>query len=137
MSDYGISQVGPVADWSALEGAAPGKKFVEGDLGSEFAGISVNSTPQGEQSKFWHAHSKLEEIYMFLEGSGEMGVDDDVVPVQAGTIVRVGQGVWRVLRCLPESDVPLKWLCIRAGGEKLADIGHDAELDRERPFPWA
>ncbi len=137
MGTYTVTELGPMSSWDALEGAAPGKKFVEGDLGSQYMGLSVNATQPGASSPFWHAHSKLEEIYVFLEGSGELAVDDDTVPVGAGTIVRVGQGVWHGLRCLPDSPVALKWLCFRAGDGELAAIGRDAELDRERPWPWA
>lgn len=122
--------------WKNLAGVAPGKSFVEGNLDSEFVGLSVNNTPPGGGSPFWHEHSKIEEIYVFLEGDGEMAIDDEVVPVAAGTIIRVPQGVWRALRCLPSSETDLKWLCIRAGEGSLAEIGNDAAIDQERPFPW-
>ena len=54
-----------------------------------------------------------------------------------GTVVRVGTDTWRAMRCLPDSPVPLRWLCIRGGGDTLANIGNDADLNQERPFPWA
>lgn len=137
MSDYSISQIGSLADWANLDGVVPGKKFMESDLGAEFIGMSVNVTQPGGESPFWHTHSKIEEIHIFFEGVGEMALGDDIVPVEAGTIVRVGPDTWRALRCLPESAVPLKWLCLRAGGASLAEIGKDADLDQDRPFPWA
>ena len=136
MSKYKISQVGPMDAWENLAGVAPGKSFVEGDLGAEFVGISVNNTKPGDASPFWHTHSKIEEIYIFLEGDGEMALEDEVVPVTTGTIIRVPQGVWRALRCLPDSETDLKWLCLRGGEGGLAEIGNDAEIDKERPFPW-
>ena len=40
-------------------------------------------------------HSVLEEMYVFLARDGQMGLDDDIVDVSAGTVVRVGQGVRR------------------------------------------
>lgn len=109
---------------------------MEGDLHAEFVGLSVNSTEPGATSPFWHAHSQLEEIYVFLEGTGDLALDDDVVQVQAGTIVRAGVDVWRALRCSPDSAVSLKWLCIRSGGDTLANVGHDTDIDQERPWPW-
>ena len=136
MSDYKVVEVGPLSDWADLAGVAPGKTFVEGDLGAESIGISVNSTEPGATSPFWHTHSELEEIHVFLEGDGEMALDDEVIPVGPGTIVRVGPDVWRGLRALPDSEVPLKWLCIRGGEGTLASIGNDAEIDKERPWPW-
>ena len=137
MSDYTIFEAGPLSEWSQLNGVAPGKKFLEGELDLEFTGLSINATPPGGESPFWHTHAKVGEIYIFLEGTGELAVDDDIVPTKPGTMVRVGPDVWRAVRCLPDSDVPLKWLCIRNGGATLAAIGDDAEIDFGRPFPWS
>lgn len=136
MSTYSVSQVGPIDGWGALDGVAPGKAFVEEALGNEFVGISVNGTEPGGTSPFWHTHSKLEEIYIFIDGTGELALDDEVIAVGAGTIARVGPNVWRGLRCSPDSPTQLKWLCIRAGGDTLAHIGNDADLDGDRPYPW-
>lgn len=137
MGSYSISQVGSLAGWAALDGVMPGKAFIEEQLGADFTGISVNGTEPGGESPFWHTHSALEEIYIVLDGEGELALDDEVVPLTAGTIVRVGTNVWRALRCLPDSPHALAWLCIRTGGDTLAKIGDDSELDSERPFPWA
>lgn len=35
-----------------------------------------------------------------------------------GSVVRVGQNVWRTWRARPDSAEQLRWLCIRAGGEQ-------------------
>ena len=136
MTNYKVSEVGPLDAWGSLSGVAPGKEFVEGALGNEFIGLSINSTEPGDTSPFWHVHNKIEEIYVFLEGEGQMALDDDVIDVGPGTVVRVGQGVWRAVHCTPTSGTPMKWLCIRAGGDTLADIGNDAHLEQERAWPW-
>ncbi len=132
-----MTNVGSVEAWIELEGVAPGKLFVDKALESTYLGMSVNATAPGDASPFWHRHFKLEELYIFLGGEGEFAADDDVIPVQAGTIVRVGPDTWHALRCLPESTAPLTWLCVRGGGDTLVSIGKDGELDRERPYPWA
>lgn len=137
MGTYSVSQIGSMQTWAALEGVAPGKAFVETELGNEFIGISVNNTAPGATSPFWHTHSKIEEIYVFLEGVGQMALDDEVIAVAPGTVVRVGTDVWRALVCSPDSDSDLKWLCLRAGGAPLNQIGNDAEIDGERPYPWS
>ncbi len=130
MADYTVIESGAPAGWN-------GKSFVEGDLGLANLGMSFNATPPGEGSAFWHRHARLEELYVFLGGEGELAVDDELVPVTAGTMVRVGTGAWHALRCLPGSPAPLTWLCVRAGDDTLAGVGKDSELDRERPFPWS
>ncbi len=137
MSETHVSEVGPLSAWTEIEGVAPGKAFLEADLGSEFLGLSVNATLPGDESPFWHVHNKIEEVYFVIEGEGEIALDDRIIPLHPGTVVNVRPGIWRALRCLPDSDVPLKWLCIRGGGESLEAIGNDAELDQERPYPWS
>lgn len=122
--------------WGDLVGVATGKVFVEGDLDAQYLGLSVNSTDPGDSSPFWHTHSKIEEIYLFIDGAGQMALDEDLVEVGPGTIVRVGPRVWRALRCDPTSISPLRWLCLRGGGEDLTSIGNDADIDSDRSWPW-
>ena len=122
MSEYNVTTIGSVGSWT-------GKQFIEGDLGVENVGISVNATDPGDESPFWHSHALLEEIYVVLDG--------EVVPLSAGTVVRVAPDSMRALRCLPSSPVALKWLCLRSGADSLAGTGKDATLDKESPFPWS
>jgi hypothetical protein len=65
-----------------------------------------------------------------------MGLDDDVVEVSAGSVVRVGQGVMRTWRARPDSDGELRWLCIRAGGTELPEFPNDGVRDNVRALPW-
>jgi mannose-6-phosphate isomerase-like protein (cupin superfamily) len=102
----------------------------------QFIGMTANALTPGEEAGYWHTHTRVEELYVFLEGRGQMGLDDDVVDVGPGSVVRVGQNVWRTWRALPDSEGELRWLCIRAGGEALPHIPDDSSRDPERPMPW-
>jgi len=102
----------------------------------QYIGMSANALEPGEEAGYWHAHSRVEELYVFLEGSGQMGLDDDLVEVAAGTVVRVGQGVWRTWRARPDSPGQLRWLCIRAGAEELPHLPDDSSRNPGKPFPW-
>lgn len=66
-----------------------------------------------------------------------MGLDDDLIQVSGGSVVRVGPGVWRTWRARPDSTGQLRWLCIRAGGEQLPDLPDDSSRNPEKPMPWA
>ena len=61
----------------------------------QYIGMTANALEPGEEAGYWHTHSHVEELYVFLGGTGQMGLDDDLVEVGPGTVVRVGQNVWR------------------------------------------
>lgn len=134
MSDYDVLDIGGLDTWGDYTGPRAGKRFIDKEIPAQYIGMSANSLEPGGTAPFWHTHSVLEEIYVFLAGRGEMLLDDEVVPVQAGTVVRVGQGVWRAYRSAADSPEPLRWLCLRAGGDELSAIPGDGELDKERPL---
>lgn len=142
MTNYEILELGAFAQWrDHFGGFRPrtsrgGRRVVDHELEAQFIGMTANSYEPGEQAGYWHAHSRIEELYLFLEGRGQMGLDDDIVDVGPGTVIRVGQGVWRTWRCLPDSSEGLRWLCIRAGGEPILAIPDDAAPDFDRPSPW-
>jgi len=142
MSDYEITEIGGLDAWrDHFGGFAParsrdGRRVVDHELTMQFIGMTANALAPGEEAGYWHTHTRVEELYVFIEGRGQMGLDDDVVGVGPGSVVRVGQNVWRTWRALPDSDGELRWLCIRAGGEALPHIPDDSSRDPERPMPW-
>ena len=113
-----------------------GRRVVDHELESEVIGLSVTAYEPGEEAGYWHPHSELEEVYVFLDGYGQMGLDDDLVEVTPGTVIHVGTGVMRTWRCRPDSPSQLRWICIRAGGGKLEAIPSDAVPIRDIPMPW-
>lgn len=136
---FTVFETGTLDDWRKHRpGSFPvqGKRFLDADLELDFFGVNINHILPGEQATSWHSHNRLEELYLFLGGRGEMALDGDVIPVREGTAVRVGQGVMRTWRCRPDSGGPLIWICVRAGGGRLSEITPDHVLDRDRPRPW-
>jgi mannose-6-phosphate isomerase-like protein (cupin superfamily) len=142
MTDYQITELGDLDRWrDHFGGFTPdksrdGRRVVDHELPMQFIGVTANSLVPGEEAGYWHAHSQIEELYVFLAGEGEMGLDGEVVPVRAGTAVRVGQRVARTWRCAPDSAGNLTWLCIRGGGAALEALPTDSRRDTERPMPW-
>jgi uncharacterized cupin superfamily protein len=129
MSEYKVTELGGIDEWV-------GKSFIQGEIGADTVGISVNATEPGDSSPFWHSHAESEEIYIVLDGRGEISVGADTVALKAGTVVRVAPSSKLALRALPDSATPLKWLCIRSGANTIEAIGNDATLDQETPGPW-
>lgn len=142
MSDYSVLNIGSPDEWRDCYGgfrpdsSRDGRRVVDHELDMQYIGMTVNALKPGEQAGYWHTHSRIEEVYVFLAGEGQMGLDDDVVDVTAGSVVRVGQDVWRTWRANPDSAGELRWLCIRAGGEELPEFPDDGARDTTRPLPW-
>lgn len=142
MSDYQVTQIGAPEQWRDFHGgfdesrSRDGRRVVDHELTMQYIGMTANALLPGEQAGYWHTHERIEEMYVFLAGRGQMGLDDDVVDVEAGTVVRVGQGVWRTWRAHPDSTEQLRWLCIRAGGEQLPHMPDDSMRAPDRPMPW-
>jgi mannose-6-phosphate isomerase-like protein (cupin superfamily) len=142
MTRFSITELGPLDSWrDHVGGFRPattrhGRRVVDHELSADLIGMTANSYEPGEEAGYWHSHSVLEELYVFLEGWGQMGLDDDVIDVRPGTVVAVSPGVMRTWRCVPESPGALRWLCIRAGQNPLPAIPDDAEPIRGLPMPW-
>ena len=142
MTDYQVSEMCGLDEWREHFGgfrpttSRDGRRVVDHDLAMQYIGMTANAFEPGEEAGYWHTHDRIEELYVFLEGRGQMGLDGDVVDVGPGTVVRVGQGVWRTWRAAPDSPGQLRWLCIRAGGHELPHLPDDATRDEERPAPW-
>ena len=142
VTDYHVTQIGGLDEWRGFYGgfkpetSRDGRRVIDFELRMQFMGITANAYEPGEEAGYWHRHSRIEEVYLFLEGAGQMGLDDEVVDVTAGSVVRVGQGVWRTWRCAPDATEDLRWLCIRAGGEALPALPDDGVRAEGRPMPW-
>lgn len=96
----------------ALSFEVEGKVFLNSLLALTSTEISVNKLPPRASMPFHHRHRLNEEIYIFIKGTGEFQVDDDVFAVSEGTVVRVApEGVrcWRNL-----SSEPLYYVVIQA-----------------------
>ncbi|MEL5989902.1 cupin domain-containing protein [Microbacterium phosphatis] len=137
-----LKEIGALDTWRGHHGgfdearSRDGRRIVDHELAAQYIGLSANALEPGEEAGYWHTHARIEELYVFLSGRGQMGLDDEVVEVGPGTVVRVGQDVWRTWRALPDSPGELRWLCIRAGGERLPRFPDDSRRGEDRPLPW-
>jgi mannose-6-phosphate isomerase-like protein (cupin superfamily) len=142
MSGYEVTQIGALDEWRNHYGgfhptrSRDGRRIIDHELTMQYIGMTANALEPGEEAGYWHTHSQIEEVYVFLEGLGQMGLDDDLVDVGPGAVIRVGQDVWRTWRAHPDSPGQLRWLCIRAGGEPLPHLPDDAVRDADKPMLW-
>ena len=142
MANYEVMNVGAPDQWRDYFGgfrpdsSRDGRRVVDHEMKNQYIGITVNALEPGEEAGYWHDHSDIEEIYFFISGRGQMGLGDDLVEVEAGSVVRVGQNVMRTWRARPDSPEQLRWICMRAGSTELPEFPNDATRDLERPMLW-
>jgi uncharacterized cupin superfamily protein len=99
-------------------------RFARGALDAVGLGLSLHRLRPGARQAFGHLHHRDEEIYVVLDGSGAVAVDDEIRPVRRLDAVRVAPGAVRAFEAGPEG------LAILAMGMHHAG---DAEI---RPGFW-
>ena len=68
--------------------------------------------PAGKGYSFTHRHKEQEEVYVTLEGRGTILVEDELIDIEAGDVVRVPPESKRALKAA--DDIDLFLIC--AGG---------------------
>jgi mannose-6-phosphate isomerase-like protein (cupin superfamily) len=122
MGDYTIK---PVADVADVLGDYPGEmRFLTYEIGAEQAAITWRRMPAetGGKGSYGHRHKTQEEIYLVVSGTLQFKLEDEVIDVPAGTVVRVAPHVARSVWNAGPDDVELVIV-----GKKIEDPHGDAE----------
>jgi quinol monooxygenase YgiN/mannose-6-phosphate isomerase-like protein (cupin superfamily) len=77
-------------------------RFARQPLGAVGVGVSLQRLRPGKRSAFAHRHGIDEEVYVVLQGSGRVAVDDEVSEVKRLDTIRVAPGSLRVFEAGPE-----------------------------------
>ena len=113
MARYTRLNIDDSEDSAPRFGLAPGleARFGRRPLESEIVAVSRETPVPGFRVQFGHRHRDQEEIYVVLRGSGRIKIDDEVLDLQQGDVVRFGRGVWRCTEAGPEG---LQYLAVGA-----------------------
>jgi uncharacterized cupin superfamily protein len=97
VSDFSIVNLREVEDSAPQFGMPEGMeaRFPKRALGSTIGAVSLQRFGPGLRSPFGHRHARQEELYVILEGSGRMKLEDEVVEVRQWDAVRVSAGTMR------------------------------------------
>jgi mannose-6-phosphate isomerase-like protein (cupin superfamily) len=116
----------------ALGRTITGKVFLQPLLGLTGSEISLNQMPAGQGMPFLHRHRTHEEVYIFLAGQGKFQINDDVFPVQEGSVVAVQPAAARAWRNI--GTTPLRYVVVQGvAGSLSAHTIEDGELVPGRP----
>lgn len=103
-------------------------------LGLTGAEVSINTVPPNGGVPFVHVHTNNEELYIVLEGKGELWIDGETFPIQAGDSFRIDPAGKRAIRAAADSS--LKYICIQTKAHSLGGFTMtDAKLVDDKA-PW-
>jgi mannose-6-phosphate isomerase-like protein (cupin superfamily) len=125
MAGYTKLNIEDVEDSAVRFGLAPSleARFAGRALGSTVVGVSRETLAPGFRIPFGHTHRDQEEVYVVVRGSGRMKIEDEIVDLAPGDLVRVAPRVWRCTEAGPDG------LEIVAVGAPVADK-NDAEIEQ-------
>jgi mannose-6-phosphate isomerase-like protein (cupin superfamily) len=118
MADYAIMQLDQIPD---VLGDYPGemRMTAASDLGNEQVSFTWRRMPAqtGGKGSYGHRHKTQEEIYFVASGTLQFKLEDEVLDVPAGTVVRIApdvvRSVWNegpedavLIMCSTKSDDP-------------------------------
>ena len=104
MTPYTLINIDDVEDSAVRFGLAPSleARFARRALGGSIVGVSRETLAPGFRVPFGHMHRNQEEVYVVLRGSGRIKIDDEILDLAEGDLVRVAPGVWRCTEAGPE-----------------------------------
>ncbi|MFY0677772.1 MAG: cupin domain-containing protein [Neptuniibacter sp.] len=112
----------------------PGKLFLKDLLNLSGCEISINSMPAGGGMPIYHNHHQNEEVYIFIQGQGQLQVDGETLDIKEGSIVRIspeGERIWR-----NNSDESLVYIIIQVKQNSLEQYGLDDATIPEKAANW-
>lgn len=106
-----LNELGDYVLELAPEVKIPGKVFCGMSLGTTGSELSFQMFQPGTETGFLHTHKNHEELYFFLNGTGEFQVDGKTFPISEGSVVRVSPAGKRSVR--NNGTTPLVMLCVQ------------------------
>ncbi|MGI9187457.1 MAG: cupin domain-containing protein [Gaiellales bacterium] len=97
-------------------------------LGLEESALTFQRIPPGCRFPFGHAHTRQEETYVVVRGSGRMNLDGEIIEVGEWDAVRVAPAAWRGYEAGPDG---LELLVIGA-----PNLGDDPRGDVDGQRDW-
>jgi mannose-6-phosphate isomerase-like protein (cupin superfamily) len=98
-------------------------RFARSAIEGETLGLSLFTLEPGFRIPFGHKHSDQEEVYVVVNGSARVKVDDEVVELRQWDAIRFGKGTMRNVEAGPEGA---EYLAFGAGTDpRDADLAPD------------
>jgi mannose-6-phosphate isomerase-like protein (cupin superfamily) len=102
MSDYSIVNLKQIDDSAGDNAANLEAHFGRKHIDSEHLGVSHFHYNAGFRPKTGHAHREQEEIYVVVNGSGRIKLNDEIVELKQWDAVRVAPLTMRAIEAGPD-----------------------------------
>ena len=122
---YAKKNLREVEDQAAKHGLSDHQeaRFARTELGAEQTGLNYLTVKPNQREAFAHRHGEAEEVYVVLEGSGRVKLDDELVELAALDAVRVSPGVARSFEAGPAGlSVLIFGPHVEGDGEMVSDF---------------
>ena len=97
-------------------------RYLREDVGAEAIGLTYYRMNPGRRTGFGHRHKEAEEMYVVLNGSGRVKVDDEILDLRARDIVRVAPAAVREFEAGPDGmELLATGTHVEGDGEMLQD----------------
>ncbi|MED2962327.1 cupin domain-containing protein, partial [Bacillus thuringiensis] len=96
--------------------------------------VSLNVLPPGISMPFYHKHRENEELYIFVKGEGQFKIDDEILEIKEGTVIRVAQEGERIWR--NNSSESLYFICIQAMANTLEESNIEDGIRLDKSVEW-
>jgi mannose-6-phosphate isomerase-like protein (cupin superfamily) len=123
MGGYTIKPLSEIAN--VFEGNYPGEmRFATYAVDAEQVALTFRRMPEktGGKGSYGHRHKSQEEVYFVLSGALQFKLDDEVIDVPAGTVVRVAPETARSVWNEGPEDAELVIVSVRAGDNPADDV---------------
>jgi mannose-6-phosphate isomerase-like protein (cupin superfamily) len=124
MSDYSIVNLKQVEDQAPRFGLAPGleARFATAALGLEKSGLSLQRFAPNFRLPFGHYHKQQEELYVLVNGSARLKIDDEILELKQWDAVRVPPDRVRCFEAGPDGVEILAFGAPKAGASPAEDV---------------
>ncbi len=102
MPGYTIVNLKELENKATEGGSTLEARFARSEMGSDHIGVSHFRYAPDRRSSSGHTHREQEEVYVVLDGSGSVKLDDELVDVGPWDVVRVAPGTFRGFAAGPD-----------------------------------
>jgi mannose-6-phosphate isomerase-like protein (cupin superfamily) len=100
---YTLKQLTDVEDSAAKFGLGElgEARFATGDLEADSTGVAFLRLNPGRRQAFAHKHDQAEEVYVVVDGSGRVKLDDEIREIERLDALRIAPAVVRMFEAGP------------------------------------